>query len=119
MNLSFDVEVYRNLRTKCWSIKSNGRVLLYPSVAYLENVKFKIWHGAIKTIRKNRRKTPCAFVCGHLLMCSIENVNIQLSNDWSEVKFNPYTHDYFMCNNKRIDSAQLAIMIYPRVYVKV
>jgi hypothetical protein len=112
-----DVWIYRNLRSQCWSIKRGGKVVMYSSSLLIARPSFVVWKTVIKRIRKERRKTPCAFVRGDIIDTDID-VGLLNPDEWATVVFNPYHNDSFISDNSPIHNGQSCLMIYPYVYVK-
>jgi len=98
---------YKNLTRKIWSSKigSSGKIFHCRGGLLLTDVEFRVWQGALKTLRKNKKKTPCAFLISSLRMFYGKDVNQYTKNrNLIEVNFFPYNYDYFTAikNNKRI-----------------
>lgn len=89
-----EVEVYRNLHRKQWSVRSKGRVRLHLRSVVLQNVKFVVQPGGRARVLKEQRKNVHAFVKGQILECHY----LDLSN-YVEVKYNPYISGTFILND--------------------
>lgn len=117
------VDVYRNITSNIWSVRSRGLVIFHSSAIFLENVKFVTYLSTIKKVRSTKKKTPCAFVRGELVLLN-EDVDINGVNpdEWAKITFNPNFDDYFCVDLGRqkvpIFRARECLMIYPYVYVR-
>jgi hypothetical protein len=89
--------IYRNLRTKTWSLKQNNKVVAHPLCVICEDVEFRVWQGTVAKIRKDKRKSVGAFVISEKI--AFDTIpwydNLDLSG-YHEVTFNPYKYDSFV-----------------------
>jgi len=113
---SKSIWIYKNLTRKIWSLKtgSSGKVFHCQGDLLLTNVEFRVWQGALKALRQNKKKTPCAFLICNGKMYSENDLQYQKNNNLIQVNFFPYNYDYFTVikNNKRIavEYAEIAII---------
>ena len=92
------VRVYWNLHRKMWSIQQDGLVVDRMKCVVLEDAKFVVRKGGQKRVREENKKNVHAFAVGHMSEYSVstsESLKKAFGN-WSRVKYNPYTDDYFM-----------------------
>lgn len=92
------VLIYRNLRTKAYSI-SQGRVRFHAHNISLYNVTFIVRESVRQRVCQNKRKEVHAFIKGYL--CSRAEPTDNL------IYYNPYKTNKFLCNGEPIDSAEL------------
>ena len=92
------VEVYRNLRDKCWSVRQDGRVKFHTLYAFLRDVKFKVSQAGRKRVLKKKQKNVHAFVVGLLTNpCQkFATSHIVIKEKYSAIIYNPYTHQSFI-----------------------
>lgn len=98
-----DVKVYRNLHRSCYSVvdRSTGRVIAHADEVYLRDVSFVVRPGGRARVLREGRKNVHAFALGTLL----NEVDQAATSVSSQIRYNPYTADHFVCNGKRIDRA--------------
>ena len=92
------VKVYWNLHRKMWSVQQDGLVVDHMKCVVLEDAKFVVRKGGQKRVREENKKNVHAFAVGHMSEYSVstsESLKKAFGN-WSRVKYNPYTDDYFM-----------------------
>ena len=92
------VRVYWNLHRKMWSVQQDGLVVDHMKCVVLEDAKFVVRKGGQKRVREENKKNVHAFAVGHMSEYSVstsESLKKAFGN-WSRVKYNPYTDDYFM-----------------------
>lgn len=110
-----DVYIYRNLRQKCWSIRSasgpnRGRVINHSTALILTDVEMKVSLAGRARVLKEKRKNVHAGIAG-----SYVNVDNNLTDipsyNWIEVTYNPYKNETFVIKNsgEPIYSAKYAI----------
>ena len=89
-----NVFVYRNLRTRTWSVKFKNKVISHPTEVIIENVTFFVSQKIRMRVVKNKRKEVHAGVKGNLDN-SISKAEIDISK-MVEVIYNPYLHSSFV-----------------------
>ena len=115
-------KVYKNTTRSTWSIKVKDKVVKHTDSILIQNPVFICSQKTIERIRKTKRKTPCAYVCGNIIDCSFPENWLDffgcLSNT-NEVIFNPYQFTSFVFEKTKgpITHAKYCIMIYPKVLV--
>jgi|TARA_R110002167_G_scaffold231576_1_gene436785 hypothetical protein len=97
------VRVYWNLHRNCWSIQDckSGLVTGYQSCVVLEDSNFVVRKGGQKRVRQEGKKNVHAFAVGYMSEYAVstsESLKRAFGN-WSRVKYNPYTDNYFMHQN--------------------
>ena len=91
------VEVYKNNRKNCWSIRDNktGRVINHTSGAMgLRNVTLVVQPAGRERVLREHRKNVHAFVKGE-----IRNDGKKIADEiasFKEVVYNPYKHTTFI-----------------------
>lgn len=100
--------IYRNLRTKGFSIKFKGRVIRRIDSFYAENVCFKVSERGRFKVIEEKQKNVHAYAVAFLYLFDYEaKVSMKdfakLSIDQlNEIKYNPYKNSSFICNDKPI-----------------
>ena len=87
------VEVYKNNRKNCWSVRGNksGRVQAHTSGAMgLRNVTLVVQPAGRERVLREQRKNVHAFVKGEINTVGGVPINI------CEVVYNPYKHTTFI-----------------------
>jgi len=69
------VEVYRNLRKNCWSVRNNtpGRVLWHCNEVVLKDVDLVVRPAGRAKVLQEQRKNVHAFAKGEILYTSVRN----------------------------------------------
>lgn len=91
--------VYRNLRTKTWSVRSPKRIVVdRPLFVVIVDAKFLVSSKLRNKVRMLRRKIVHAGVSGANIKTDLDILSdlIPLSNTYREVTYNPYCHDTFV-----------------------
>ena len=84
--------VYRNLRTKTWSLRSSkGIVVGHPTDVWLENVIFVVSERVRKRVIETKRKEVHAGARGFLVEPSSDIITKMI-----EVTYNPYKYNGFV-----------------------
>lgn len=91
--LGYRVEVYRNLRDKCLSIRRQGIVLGHAQAVRLESVQFVVQPGGRARVLREKQKNVHAFVRGVLVEAS-EQIPEGFDR-FERVGYNPYRAAYF------------------------
>jgi hypothetical protein len=84
------VAIYRNLRTKTYSVLRQGRVVDHPIGVVLEDVSFKVRQGGRKRVLQERRKNVHAFIVGTRVESEPQVVEAV------RVRYNPYEAPSFI-----------------------
>ncbi len=89
--LNEKVFVYRNLRKKCYSVKSlkTKRVIAHVDSINLIEVKFKVSEAGRQRVLRTKQKNVHAGVIGYI-------ADISLLCQSSNVTYNPYKFDSFV-----------------------
>lgn len=92
-----EVYVYRNLRKKCWSVKSceSGRVIAHVQHAYLIHCELHVSERGRKRVLERRRKAVHAGVRG-LWVPSGREVPLPIGRDVTQITYDPYKYDSFV-----------------------
>ena len=108
LDVNKPVEVYRNLRKDCWSVRQGGRVKFHTLYAFLRDAKFKVSQAGRRRVLKEKQKNVHAFVVG-LLTDPCQKIEEQ----YSAVTYNPYTHQSFVRvdDKKAVKTAQYVDMM--------
>jgi len=119
------VEVYKNLRKQCYSIRQKGKVIGYANIVAMSNVDFVVQKGGRKRVLESGQKNVHAFLRGFLYVCSSDqskfdlpyNLQSSLYNsfhthpmDWLDFNYNPFVSDTFTVNDQPIHHANIAYM---------
>lgn len=87
------VEVYRNLRHNCLSIRRQGIVLGHAQAVQLQNVRFVVQPAGRQKVLRERQKNVHAFARGKLLGAT--NDLPEGLNRLVRVSYNPFKHSSF------------------------
>ena len=106
------VFIYRNLRSKTWSVRNNKRLVIgHPKQIILMDVTFKVSQAGRNRVLKEKRKSVHAGVQG---VCLPKNSKKVISSfiDIVEVTYNPYLYSSFvrMDNKQSVTTAELVYM---------
>ena len=119
------VEVYKNLRKQCYSIRQKGKVIGYANVLAMSNVDFVVQKGGRTRVLQSGQKNVHAFLRGFIHMCDSNQskfdipYNLQSSiyddfhsdpMDWLDFNYNPFISDTFTVNEQPIHHANIAYM---------
>ena len=119
------VEVYKNLRKQCYSIRQKGKVIGYANVLAMSNVDFVVQKGGRTRVLESGQKNVHAFLRGFIHMCDSNQskfdipYNLQSSiyddfhsdpMDWLDFNYNPFISDTFTVNEQPIHHANIAYM---------
>ncbi len=98
------VEIYRNLRKKCYSIRQKGKVIAYlgfTNELILRGVKFVVQPAGRDRVRRENKKNVHAFVRGTVIRTGgLEREGI-LRRCGRMVRYDPYTMDSFEATQDR------------------
>lgn len=85
------LEVYKNLRKNCYSVRYKGRVIHYAQNYQLRNCKFVVQPAGRKKVIETGHKNVHAFVRG--LWCRLPKLsNIKTAR---KVRYNPFKMENF------------------------
>ena len=119
------VEVYKNLRKQCYSIRQKGKVIGYALVLAMSNVDFVVQQGGRARVLESGQKNVHAFLRGYIHLCDSDQskfdlpYNLQSSlydsfhthpMDWLDFNYNPFVSDTFTVNDQPIHHANIAYM---------
>ena len=119
------VEVYKNLRKQCYSIRQKGKVIGYANVLAMSNVDFVVQKGGRKRVLESGQKNVHAFLRGFIYVCDSDKSKFDLSYnlqssiydsfhshpmDWLDFNYNPFKSDKFTINDQPIHYAEIAYM---------
>jgi 5'(3')-deoxyribonucleotidase len=85
------VKVYRNLRTKCWSIKQKNKVVSHQNTLILKDVMFRVSEKGRQRVLARKQKNVHAYVCGSWIQ---EPINLDLQQQVL-IKYDPYKQGTF------------------------
>ena len=89
------VEVYWNLRKKCFSVRHKGKVIRHYHHLRLRDVKWVVQPGGNARVRKYRRKNVHAFARGTLVDDRTFWNNVDQS-DFKRIIYDPYEYTTFV-----------------------
>ncbi len=99
--------IYRNLRTKGFSIRYRGIVVDRLFTFSAEGVEFKVNELGRERVLKERQKNVHAFVVADKYKAEKYPIlKGNLLDNKSRVTYNPYTAAHFVCDGKRINRAK-------------
>lgn len=87
------VDVYRNLRKHCWSVRNVKTRLVEAHTLFvvLTDAKFLVSESGRNRVRKEKRKNVHAWVRGHLTPTVLPD-----TSNWHRVIYDPYKFDSFV-----------------------
>jgi hypothetical protein len=91
------VEVYKNTRGKCWSVRASegperARVIAHCDSILLRDVKFVVRPTGRNLVRASRQKNVHAFAKGRV-------TSSEPGGPWARVTYDPYVNDTFVLEN--------------------
>ena len=93
------VEVYRNLRRRCWSVRSNktGIVIDHVTEVELEDCELVVRQAGREKVRREGVKNVHAFVKGYMVKgeCEIANCSCHIE-DPRTISYDPYSNESFI-----------------------
>ena len=99
--------IYRNLRTKGFSIRYRGIVIDRLFTFTAEGVELKVNELGRQRVIKERQKNVHAFVIADKYIAKTYPIlKGDLLDNKRRVTYNPYVAAHFMCDGKRIDRAE-------------
>jgi hypothetical protein len=99
--------IYRNLRTKGFSVRYKGRVIdrLFTLTAY--DVYFKVNQAGRQRVLYEKQKNVHAFVvCDKYINEKYPLIDVHVVDKYSKVKYNPYKAGCFVCDDNPIINAR-------------
>lgn len=88
------VEVYRNLRKKCFSVRDakTKRVIAHKTTVYLRNATFHVSAAGRKRVRATGQKNVHAFIRGTITIFAIieQEMDTRLNTRVDRVMYDPY-----------------------------
>lgn len=117
------VQVYYNVRKKCFSIRHNGHVFDYAEAVYLEKCAFRVQKKGRERVLSSGRKNVHAYVSGDLVYYACKNeflyTVIKEMGLKEEVFYNPFKVDSFtkIKDNTRVDSCQKVTLIDKQIFI--
>ena len=100
------VEVYRNLRKRCWSIRHKGKVIAHEDGLVVWDCELVSQPAGRERVRREKRKNVHAFIRGEWYgpKSSTEDIT------GYKITYNPYTDDTFMCEGNSIEWAYMVTL---------
>lgn len=108
--------IYRNLRTKGFSVRYRGIVIDRINSFLAEKVEFKVNEQGRQRVIKERQKNVHAFVIADKYN-SISKFSKKLINNLKIITYNPYLDNSFICENKRIKTANKVLFTSGKCYL--
>jgi hypothetical protein len=97
------VEVYWNIRKKCWSVRHNGKVIQHRAALYMKDVQWVVQPGGRARVLRDHRKNVHAFARGTLLKPGDNGwILVDGYHPWEKssqsipVRYDPYEHKTFV-----------------------
>jgi hypothetical protein len=110
--------IYRNLRTKGFSVRYRGLVIDRPFTFSAEGVEFKVNELGRLRVTKERQKNVHAFVVADKYTTMKYPVTpIDSVDKLARITYNPYTDKQFVCNGKNINRAKEVIFQNGRCFL--
>jgi len=98
------VHVYRNLHKDCFSVRQGGIVVCHAENVVLRWAEFVVGVAGRERVRKERKKNVHAYVKGFAFPAS--STYDMLPFAWEKVYYNPYTCDFFKCDQDYVRGAE-------------
>ena len=110
------VEVYKNLRKHCWSIRDlkTGKVIAHCNSIYLKDAKLVVRPAGRAKVLDTKQKNVHAFIRGQVDH-SKEGWIKNRFNSLAEVKYNPYENETFIKINS--DGTSIPIHEVDQIYL--
>lgn len=85
------VHVYRNLRTRTWSMRQGGKVIAHPHLVVLDDVEFRVQPAGRAKVLREGRKNVHAYASGYV------NNSVVVVDDkvFQPVFYSPYKGEHF------------------------
>ncbi|MFZ4431657.1 MAG: hypothetical protein ACOYOQ_00520 [Microthrixaceae bacterium] len=89
-------DVYKNLHTGTYSVRTDGRVVAHPTEVLLTEPRFVVQPAGRERVLRERRKNVHAFVRGTVEFVSEAAVAVaRLIDGWRHASYNPYRAGFF------------------------
>ena len=91
------VRVYRNLNSKCVSVKQGSKVKCHATNVVLKDCKFIVSEAGQRRVRNEKKKNVHAFIEGYVVSArrSLELLDF----GWEKVYYNPYETDHWQLSS--------------------
>ena len=91
------VRVYRNLNSKCVSVKQGSKVKCHATNVVLKDCKFIVSEAGQRRVRNEKKKNVHAFIEGNVVSArrSLELLDF----GWDKVYYNPYETDHWQLSS--------------------
>lgn len=103
------VDVYRNLRKHCWSVRNvkSRLVEAHELVVVLTDASFVVSEAGRNRVRREKRKNVHAWVRGHLIPTVLPD-----TSNWHRVIYDPYKFETFVLaeNHTPVMEAKIVIL---------
>ena len=101
--MSDQVEVYRNVRQRCWSLRSKGRVIGHRDQLYMREPLFRVQEGGRARVVRTKIKNVHAYVKG--IICEKPRPFQQYYQVIKprRIQYNPYMMKHFELDGIRGD----------------
>ena len=108
--------IYRNLRTKGFSVRYAGLVIARDNFFIGEGVEFRVSECGRQRVIASKRKNVHAFsVCDKYTFAT--NKEADLVDKLDVITYNPYVAGYFTCNGKQIANADEVLFYKGKCYL--
>jgi hypothetical protein len=89
------VDVYWNLKKKCFSIRHKGKVIDHRQYVQLRDIEWVVQPGGRARVLRDRRKNVHAFARGTLVDATTSMPDPH-SHAYKRIIYDPYTYDSFV-----------------------
>jgi len=96
IDLTKPVKLYRNLRSKCWSIMQDGLVKAHCDRAWLSDCRFHVNENGRQRVLREGKKYVHAYVIGHMFGWPIDSKDFPARYP---VSYNPFKGPNFVTHN--------------------
>jgi hypothetical protein len=93
IDLTRPVKLYRNLRSKCWSIQQDGLVKAHCDRAWLSDCRFQVNENGRQRVLREGKKYVHAYVIGYMFGWPTDSKDFPARYP---VSYNPFKWDSFV-----------------------
>ena len=88
------IEVYRNLRKKCWAVRQDGIVRYHTDYVFMRDAQFKVSQKGRDRVLREKRKNVHAVIKGFLHKPT--DMPKSIDGEFKHITYNPYKYHSFV-----------------------
>lgn len=88
------IEVYRNLRKNCWSVRQDGIVRYHTDYVFMRDAQFKVSQKGRDRVLREKRKNVHAVIKGFLHKPTA--MPEAIDGEFKHITYNPYKYHSFV-----------------------